>query len=263
MSAFDSELSFARDVAELGGRIAMGHFGRGPARRKKADGTWVTEADWAVEAQIRLRIARTWPGHNVLGEEEGLTAAGGGPPRSGAPTWVVDPIDGTDNYLAGIPVWAILIGLRTGNQTVLGVCHAPALGESYDAARGAGARMNGSSIAVDPLEELAEATVFAAGPESFDAPGLSDFYGRLVRASRRSRGFADFWGHMLVARGAGHVMVEPEMDLWDVAALEPIVREAGGRITGLDGNAWKDDGGCLTTSGPLHEQVLGLVAGAP
>ena len=97
MHDFSTELEFALDTARRGGRIAMAHFGRDPEARKKDDGSWVTEADWAVESQIRLRIARTFPDHNILGEEEGLTAAGGGEPHADAPTWIVDPIDGTNN----------------------------------------------------------------------------------------------------------------------------------------------------------------------
>ncbi|MDQ3877923.1 MAG: hypothetical protein M3290_06200, partial [Actinomycetota bacterium] len=112
MSEPSDYLDAAIELARLGGRVAMGHFGKGPDARTKADGTWVTEADWAAEAQIRLRIARTFPDHNVLGEEEGLTAAGGGSPVEGAPCWIVDPIDGTNNFMAGIPIWATLVALR-------------------------------------------------------------------------------------------------------------------------------------------------------
>src|ERR671914_920475 len=157
-----TELEFALDVARLGGRIALEHYRRDKQRRRKSDGTWVTEGDWAAEAQIRLRIARTWPGHNILGEEEGLTAAGGGRPLDGAPTWVVDPIDGTHNYMAGIPVWATLVGLEVEGRAVVGVAHAPALDETYDAAAGAGARLNGDAIEVDPVTSLSDATVLYA-----------------------------------------------------------------------------------------------------
>ena len=116
MSEADAFLEFARELAEIGGRIAMGHYRPLPETKRKDDGTWVTEADWKAEAQIRLRIARTFPEHNILGEEEGLTAAGGGPPVNGAPTWVLDPIDGTNNYIAGIPIWATLVGLQVDGE---------------------------------------------------------------------------------------------------------------------------------------------------
>jgi histidinol-phosphatase len=258
MTDYSTELAFARDLAALGGRIALGHYRRDPTVKKKDDGTWVTEADWAAEAQIRLRIARTFPDHNVLGEEEGLTAAGGGAPRDGAPTWVVDPIDGTNNYIAGIPAWATLIGLREGDDSVVGVCHAPALGETYDGGIGLGARMNGESIAVDPIERLEDATVLLGGAESFSRRGLGDFYNSLTSRCWRSRGFGDFWGHMLVARGAAHVMVEPYLSVWDVVALQPIVTEAGGRLTHLGGGRWSEAGSCLTTCGTIHDEVVAL-----
>lgn len=258
---YSDELGFARDLAELGGRLALGHFRRDPASKRKADGTWVTEADWAVEAQIRLRIARTFPEHNVLGEEEGLTAAGGGPPSPNAPTWVIDPIDGTNNYIAGIPVWATLVGLQVEGASVLGVANAPALNELYDAAVGQGARMNGDVVHVDPVDDLARATVLYASYSSFQEAGLGEAFDALARASWRTRGFGDFWGHMLVARGAAHVMVEPELRTWDFAPLETIVTEAGGRQSTLDSAPLADGKSVLTTCGTIHDEVLKLFAG--
>ena len=262
MPELSRELTFAREIAQLGGRIAMGHFGSHPDRKRKPDGTWVTEADWAVEAQIRIRIARTFPEHNVLGEEEGLTAAGGGEPVPGAPTWVIDPIDGTHNYMLGIPIWATLVALRIEDESVVGVAHAPALGETYDAARGLGARCNGHQIDVSPEKKLSEAHVVFGAENGFIDSGLGDFFNELVTSCWRARGFGDFWGHALVARGAAHVMVEPELSLWDVAALEPIITEAGGRLSHLDGKPWRDGGSCLTTNGALHDEVVALATRA-
>jgi len=238
----------------------MGHFRRDPRVEKKADGTWVSEADWAVEAQIRLRLARTFPDHNILGEEDGLTAAGGGEPLPDAPTWIVDPIDGTNNFIAGIPVWATLVALQIRGRNVLGAVVAPALDEIYDAALGAGARMNGDAIHVDPLSDLDAATVITTGPKEFSEVGLASFYAKLTHRCWRSRGFGDFWGHMLVARGAAHVMADPVLSVWDLAALEPIVTEAGGRLTTIEGDEWSDQRSCLTTNGTLHDDVLALHA---
>ena len=262
MTDFSAELAFALDVARRGGRIALAHFGGEPEARRKADGTWVTEADWAVESQIRLRIARAFPDHNVLGEEEGLTAAGGGDPLTDAPTWVIDPIDGTNNYMAGIPIWATLVGLQVNGQSVVGVAHAPALDETYDGAVGLGARMNGRAIEVDPTESLEEATFLFADPEKFEQQGLARAFDELCARTFRNRGFGDFWGHMLVARGAAHIMVEPALEVWDVAALQPIVSEAGGRVSHLDGRPWAKRGNCLTTNGVLHDQLVSLLGAA-
>jgi histidinol-phosphatase len=237
----------------------MRHFRRDIASKQKSDGTWVTEADHAVESQLRDLIARAHSGHNILGEEEGLAAAGGGPEIPGAPTWILDPIDGTNNYMAGIPIWATLIALRVEGDIVLGVCHAPALGETYSAATDEPARLNGDAIAVDPTDRLGDATVASSGLESFIDHGLADFYEQLVKRCWRSRGFGDFWGHMLVAQGAVHIMVETVVSTWDYAALLPIVSAAGGRITGLDGSSPRDGGSCLTTNAKLHDEVLALV----
>lgn len=260
MSNYQRELAFACEVADLGGRVAMHHYRRNPETRRKPDGSYVTQGDWAAEAQIRLRIARTWPDHNIHGEEEGLTAAGGGPPTTGAPTWIVDPIDGTNNYIAGIPIWATLIAFRVDGASVLGVAHAPALSETYEASLGSGAFMNQEPIRVAEVTELGDATVVSTGLEQFIDFGLGRFYGDIVARCRRSRGFGDFWGHLLVARGAAHVAMEPEMFLWDYSALEPIVTEAGGRITQLSGEGCVGGGSCLTTNGALHDTVLGLAA---
>jgi histidinol-phosphatase len=253
-----SQLEFAKELAQLGGKVAMGHFRHNPRARRKADGSWVTQGDWETEAQIRLRVARTFPQHNVHGEEEGLTRAGGGPPLDGAPTWVIDPIDGTSNYVAGIPVWATLVGLLVDDRSVVGVAHAPALGETYDAARGLGARMNGQSIRVSDLASLKEATVLSPGYESFLEHDVAPFFVELATKVHRSRGFGDFWGHMLVARGAAHIMAEPVLRLWDYAALVPIVEEAGGRITTLEGGPLTDGSSCLTSNGILHDEVVAL-----
>ena len=259
MHDYSTELSFALDAARRGGRIAMSHFGRDPEARRKEDGSWVTEADWAVESQIRLRIARTFPDHNVLGEEEGLSAAGGGDPHPDAPTWIIDPIDGTNNYMSAIPVWATLLALRVGDESVVGVAHAPALDETYDGALGLGARMNGRKIETDPVDSLAEASFLFGGTQAFYDHGLGDVFDHLRSTAYRSRGFGDFWGHLLVARGAAHVMIDPSVKVWDVAALQPIVSEAGGRLSRLDGAPWIDEGGCLTTNGVLHEDLVKLI----
>lgn len=257
--SWGDELAFALEMAELGGRTAMEHYRSSPQARRKADGTWVTEADHAAERTVRARISDAWPEHNVFGEEQGLSAAQGGPAIEGAPTWVIDPIDGTNNFMAEIPIWATLVAFRVGEANVLGVACAPPLGETYDAALGRGARLNGEPIRVASIDRLADAFVVSSGLEAFHRRGLGDFLAALTSQTFRSRGFGDFWGHMLVARGAAHIMVETRLALWDIAALEPIVTEAGGRITRLDGSSWREAGSCLTTCGSVHEEVLALL----
>ena len=257
MTSYSAELGWAKEIAALGAEVAMAQFRRRPVQHLKNDGSWVTDADRASEKEMRRLIRERWPEHNILGEEEGFSPAGGNELHS-EPTWVLDPIDGTNNYIAGIQLWATLVALRIGNHNVVGVVHAPALGEVYDAAEGVGARLNGAGIAVDPLADLSRATVALPGAEVFARHRLEDFHRELVDRAWRSRGFGDFWGHMLVARGSAHVMVEPELCLWDVAALEVIVAEAGGRTSHLDGTRWVDRGSALTTNGALHDEVLAL-----
>lgn len=254
-------LDFALEAAEKAGRVAMKHYGHHAAPSQKPDGTWVTEADVAVEAQLRLLIARSWPDHNVLGEEEGLSAAGGGTPLPDAPTWILDPIDGTHNYMNGIPIWAVLIGLREGDRFTVGVCHAPALGETYDGALGRGARMNGMRIEARRVESLEDATVLYGSLDAFTSEARRGLLDELVKRSWRSRGLGDFWGHMLVARGAADVMLEPELNVWDVAALVPIATEAGALLSSFDGAPFKETGSCVTAAAGLHEQVVELARG--
>src|SRR5919204_1503769 len=156
------------------------------------------------------------------------------------------------------PLGGPLAGLREGGRTVVGVCHAPAIGETYSAADGAGAHMNGEPIAVRETD-LDEAMVTTSGLRSMRRAGLEPLYRSLADRCRRERSLGDFWGHMLVARGAAQVMIDPVVAQWDYAALEPILREAGGRMTQLDGSELAHDGSCVTTcGGAVHDAVLAL-----
>jgi histidinol-phosphatase len=255
---YSTELEFALEVAKIGGEVAIEHYRRDPHRSRKDDGTWVTEADIATEAALRSHIASAWPDHNILGEEEGLTSADGGEPRPGASTWVVDPIDGTHNFMSEIPVWATLVALRIDGRSVVGVAHAPALGETYDAATNLGARFNGHRIEVDAIDSLDEATIFFGGEGGFKLHDFEAVRDELTRAAWRTRGFGDFWGHVLVARGAGHAMLEANVSLWDVASLEVILEEAGGRLTHFDGSQFSGKGTCLSSNGVLHETIVAM-----
>jgi len=258
MTPLEADLELARELALLGGGIALERYQRHPPATRKGDGSWVTEADIAAEHAIRARLAEARPDHNVLGEEHGLQSAAGGDAVAGRPTWVIDPIDGTHSYMIGIPLWATLVGLVVDGESVVGVCHAPTLGETYEATAGGGARMNGEPIAVRPTP-LGQAMVVSGGLRSMQEHGLERFYAELAAAAWRVRGLGDFWGHMLVARGAAQVMVDPTVRTWDTAAVEVIVRAAGGTITQLDGSPLADGRSCLTTCGePLHGLVVAM-----
>jgi histidinol-phosphatase len=262
VSHHEADLELARELALLGGGIALDRYQRHPPATRKGDGTWVTEADVAAEQAIRARLAEARPRHNMLGEEDGLHAAGGGKPVPGAATWVVDPIDGTHSYMVGIPLWATLVGLVVDGAAVVGVCHAPGVGETYEASAGGGARMNGEPIGVRATP-LGEAMVVSGGLRSAQEQGFERFYRDLSAAAWRVRGLGDFWGHMLVARGAAQIMFDPIVRTWDTTAVEVIVREAGGTITQIDGSPIADGRSCLTTCGPpLHDEVVALAARA-
>jgi len=256
--SYEGELAFAREAAIATGEIAL-HLQGTAAARRKPDGTWVTAADEAVEAELRRRIGEAFPEHGILGEEQEPL-----PPRPGAPTWILDPIDATANYLAGIPIWAVLLGLRVDDTTVLGVAHAPALGETYEAALGGGAFMNGQPIRAKPVGRLEEATVLLGAAGSFVESGLESFLAALVARAGRDRGLGDFWGHLLVARGAAHAMVEAaHLSLWDVAPLEPILAEAGAVASRPTGEPWSEGQPLLTSSDRvLHETIVRLSLGS-
>jgi histidinol-phosphatase len=262
------ELAFALELADVADGIAMRYFSRSPEVFTKQDGTLVTQADREIETLLRERLLERFPGHAVLGEEEGLSEALGrgsgsaGVPGSAAPRWVVDPIDGTNNFAWGIPIFATLIALQVGGETQVGVVSAPALGERYDAATGLGARMNGSPIRVSGVQTVAESRVGFASWRGWVEAGLERQWASILTRCRRSRGFGDFWGHTLVARGAAEAMAEPDLQPWDVAALSVIVSEAGGRLTDFSGAPFRGRGSCLTTNGLIHDEVLtGLGAG--
>jgi histidinol-phosphatase len=250
---YEEELAFAQELADRADEVTMSFF-RGDFRvSRKADSTPVTEADLAVEALVREALSGRYPDDAVLGEEHGMEG-------SGSRVWVVDPIDGTKNFAGGIQVWATLIALAVDDRPVVGVASAPALGERYAAARRSGATLNGEPVAVSGVDDLGEALLVSSG--------MSDWLdGRWARGFRavasrvaRTRAFGDFWGHMLVARGSAGAMMEPELRIWDWAALQVVVEEAGGRITQLDGSPLADHASCLTTNGRLHDQVVRLMS---
>jgi histidinol-phosphatase len=248
---FEHELSFANGLADRAGDIAMGLFlGDGLEVRHKADRTVVTQADTSIETMVRQQVAAAFPDDHVLGEEEG------GEDRSTGRVWIVDPIDATANYARGIPIWATLIALQVDGELVLGLVHAPAIGERYEAFRGGGARMNGHRIGVSGVAELADAQLFHAGVRGLLADPTGGPALGLFAEAARTRGFGDFWGHALVARGAGEAMIEAELNIWDYAAFQVVVEEAGGRVTQIDGSPTRDGGSVVSSNGLLHGEIV-------
>lgn len=252
---YEHELAFATGIADRATDIGMGLFlGDGLEIRRKADRTVVTQADTSIEAMVREQVAAAFPDDHVLGEEEG------GGDRATGRVWIVDPIDATANYARGIPIWATLIALQVDGELVMGIVNAPAIGERYEAVRGEGARMNDRPIRVSDIDTLSEAQLFHSGARWF-ASGPGGGALGLFAGAARTRGFGDFWGHTLVARGAGEAMIEPSLNIWDYAALQVVIEEAGGRVTQLDGSRTSDGGSVVSSNGLLHDEILMRLAG--
>jgi histidinol-phosphatase len=226
----------------------------------KPDLTPVTEADRAVEHAVRERLASIRPGDSVLGEEYGSSTI-----KAGTRRWIIDPIDGTKNYVRGIPVWATLLALEEQGRIALGVVSAPALGRRWWAARGAGAFVADGlgerqrQLKVSAVRDLGDAQLCISGFDGWIEAGSLEAMLELSRSCWRTRGFGDFWGYMLVAEGAADVNCEAAVSLWDLAAPLVIVEEAGGRFTDLGGKATADGGDALATNAQVHDAALAIV----
>jgi histidinol-phosphatase len=250
------ELELALELADVADAITQPHFRSAHLRvEHKADASEVTAADREAEAALRERLVRARPRHALLGEEEGAVG-----PADSQWRWIVDPVDGTSNFVRGVPIWATLIALACEGQPVVGVASAPALGRRWWAARGAGAWVDGERISVSAVSELADVHLAYSDIGSFAEHGRGDALVGLARSVWRARGLGDFWMHVLVAEGAFDAAVEPIVNLWDVAALQIIVEEAGGRFTNLAGEPRPDGGSACSTNGAVHELVLSAFA---
>ena len=238
------DLVLAFELADAADAISLRSFRTGLAVEQKPDLTPVTEADRAVEAQLRLLLAQARPQDAILGEEEGAT--GSGPRR-----WLLDPIDGTRNFSRGIPVWATIVALEEEGRARLGVVSAPALGRRWWAERGAGSFADGERVHVSAVARVEDAVLSFAFPDQLP---------ELARRAWHVRGFGDFWAHMLVAEGAVDVALDVGVAEWDVAAVRVIVEEAGGRYSDFAGEARLDTGTAATSNGLLHDELLAALA---
>jgi histidinol-phosphatase len=204
----------------------------------------------AFARELAATAAAIAAASGFLGEEEGASPGG---PR----TWVVDPIDGTRNLIDGIQLWTTLIALVEHDRPVLGLVHAPAVGERYEAVAGRGATLNGRPIAVSTVASVEQSLLLHSGVEEWMRGPVWDGFCSLVGSARRTRGISDAWGHMLVARGSADLLLEHEpCGLWDWAAVQVIVGEAGGRLTTLDGAEPFDGCTLLSSNGLVHDEVV-------
>jgi histidinol-phosphatase len=250
----DADLAFALELADIADEIALARFRADDlVVETKPDLTPVSEADRAAEQALRARIEAERPGDGIVGEEFGETT--GGTNRR----WILDPIDGTINFVRGIPNWGTLIALEDDGEVVAGVASAPALHRRWWAARGTGAFANGERIRVSRVAAVEDALLCYTSAPAFDMYGLGEQFRALAARCWQARGFGDYWGHMLVAEGSADIAIEPVMNLWDNAPLIVIVEEAGGRFTDLHGRRTIDGDGAVTTNGLLHDDVIEAV----
>jgi len=252
-----SDLDLALRLADLADELTMAHYlSAGLNIETKPDLTPVTEADKAVEEAIRASLAKEFPNDGIIGEE--FDSHG----HTNSRVWVIDPIDATKNYVRGIPVWATLIGLLEDGKPTLGVVSAPAMGRRWWASAGAGAFTLDTSgqtrqISVSGVAALGDASLSFSDAIGWDA--YPDALTNLQTSTCRARAYGDFLSHVFVAEGAVDIAIEPDLNVWDMVAFAAIVQEAGGKVTGLNGDDFITAGNALSTNGLVHEQALALI----
>ncbi|HYC07132.1 MAG TPA: inositol monophosphatase family protein [Candidatus Binatia bacterium] len=255
--------AFALAICEEADEIALRHFRRDLEIATKPDRSFVTQADTAIERHLRERIRSRFPDHGFVGEEYGEEAG-----RSSS-RWYIDPIDGTHNYIRGVPLFGTLLALEVDGELQVGVMSAPALRERWYAARGLGAWATGAAgmeaprrIAVSRVGDLADAQVVYGSSAEIEAHGGAPGFRGLLREVWRERGFGDFWGYALVAEGAAEAMVEVDAKTWDLAAPLVVIEEAGGRLTDLSGARRIDRLETVASNGLVHDAVVARLARA-
>jgi histidinol-phosphatase len=257
-------LAFALACSDAADELSLRYFRRDLIVETKPDRTFVTEADRAIERLVRDRIALAYPDHGLVGEEYGSEAG------QGSVSWYIDPIDGTHNFIRGVPLFGTLLGVEAEGELQVGVMSAPALGGRWFARRGGGAWAIASlgpnagtrrRIGVSRVTAMADAQIVYSSPLDIEASGEAPGFEALIRSAWRDRGFGDFWGYALVAEGAAEAMVEVGPMSWDLAAPLVIVEEAGGRLTDLRGERTIHSGTVLATNGLLHDEMLARLRG--
>lgn len=242
--------AFAREAGEL----TLRYFGSTLSVEDKSDGSPVTVADREAEGLLRTRIAEEFPTHGIVGEEHGTHQ-----PEAEI-LWTLDPIDGTRAFMRGVPLFAVLVGVSIREQAAVGVVHLPALGETVVAGTGQGCWWNGVRAAVSRQGDLSRSLILTTDVEELlqrpQGPGWRALAGR----AHTSRTWGDAYGHVLVATGRAEVMIDPILNDWDAAPLLPILQEAGGRFTDLEGNPTTLGRSGISTNGLLHDHVLSALS---
>ena len=257
---YTEDLALALELADIADAITRARFlAQDLLVEKKPDATEVTDADRATELAIKEMLAQERPEDGVIGEEFGTSVGNNR-------VWIIDPIDGTANFMRGVPVWATLIALAIDGKPVVSVVSAPALGRRWWAAPGVGARtveINGAvrELSVSKVAQLEDASISYNNLKLWDRSGLLGGLLSLTRKVWRTRAYGDFWSYMLLAEGALDVVAEHDLKIYDIAALVPIVEQAGGRLTAIDGELTETTSSVLATNGLLHEASSAEILG--
>ena len=246
-------MEVALALAEEAGAITLKYFRGDFEVETKADASVVTVADRETETFLREAIAKRFPGDGILGEEFGEVRP------DARRRWIVDPIDGTFSFVHGVPLYGVLIGIEQGGESVAGVIHMPALGETVAAARGEGCHSQGRRVSVSATAGLSAALWMSSEMNHEGFPRRAAAVRRLASAAGHGRTWGDCYGYLMVASGRADVMIDPVMSVWDCAALLPVIEEAGGRFTDWRGRRTIRGGNAVATNGLLHDEVVALV----
>lgn len=244
-------LDFATDAAWQAGRLTLQYFQAAFDVEWKGDDSPVTVADRGAETLLRRLIEARFPDHAIVGEEFG------GAEQKDAPfRWILDPIDGTRSFVRGVPLYAVLVGLEVEGEMAVGVANFPALNEMVAAARGEGCRWNGRPCRVSPVSRLADALLCFTDEPAFARYGKAEAWQGVAMRAHTLRGWSDAYGHVLVATGRAEAMFDPIMNLWDCAALMPILQEAGGTFTDWKGTPTAYGDEAISSNGHLLPEIL-------
>ncbi len=247
-------MMFAVDLSRGAGDITLSYFRKEPETSKKADGSFVTIADREAEKYLRKRILARYPDDSVLGEEEGESKG------NSNRRWIVDPIDGTFAFVHGVPIYGVLIGLEIDGKPTVGVINMPALNEIAWASTGLGCYLNGAPTRVSTTPSLEDGLLLCTDFTACHRYGFGAAIEDLQRRAKSSRTWGDCYGYVLVATGRAEVMLDPVMNIWDCAALSPIIEEAGGTFTDLSGRRTVDGGNAFATNGLVFDEVMSVLS---
>lgn len=242
----------AEEFARMGGDSTLEYFKKSFSLEFKEDDSPVTNADRKAETVIREAIRKKYPGHGIIGEEFGIEN------ESSDIVWVIDPIDGTQSFIHGVPFYTTLIGILVNGLPSVGIIYAPALDEMLSAATGGGASLNGKKCQVRECSDLDKATFLTTDIEHVEKYGFQLPFRRLLKSTRIYRTWGDAYGHLMVATGRADIMFDPVLKIWDASALLPVITEAGGSYTDVKGKKSIETGNAISCSKGLKETVLNM-----